>query len=186
MRRWNGPVIWLMAALASTSAVARGVSDKDLEGIQKMAVVVSLGDTLHAAFVGFTVFQNKSFNVPVPEWGMNKLATDTVVEAMKTRGRVAAEPLVLEDGRLDSLYGKHVSGPLSRPALRRRRCRDRASEPGKAQCVRRARSAEGSTVALSRTHRHDQSRRRVFARSRLLGLGGLAPGILAGCVSANV
>ena len=86
MRRWNGPVIWLMAALASTSAVARGVSDKDLEGIQKMAVVVSLGDTLHAAFVGFTVFQNKSFNVPVPEWGMNKLATDTVVEAMKTRG----------------------------------------------------------------------------------------------------
>ena len=30
---------------------------------------------------------------------------------------MAAEPLVLEDGRLDSLYGKHVSGPLSRPAF---------------------------------------------------------------------
>ena len=117
MLKWSGIVMSLLAVFASTGVLACRVSDKDLEGIHKMAVVVSLGDTFHAVFLGATAFQNKAFDVAVPEWEINKLATDTIVKAMKVRGRVVIAPLVMEGGRLDSLYGKHVSGPLSRPAF---------------------------------------------------------------------
>ncbi len=118
MRKYLVLCTVLVGSLCSVPAISRGVAEQDLEGMKKLAVVVSLGDTMHAVFLGTTAFQNKAFDVPVAEWQINKLATDAIIETLKQRGKVAAEPLVMEEGRLDSLYGKHVSGPLSRPAFK--------------------------------------------------------------------
>ena len=65
MNKWILVVMWMVATLAPMSVLARGVSDNDLAGIHKMAVVVSLGDTFHAVFLGTTAFQNKAFDVAV-------------------------------------------------------------------------------------------------------------------------
>jgi len=118
MRTFKSLCMLVAASAISVTALAHSVADKDIEGMQKIAVVVSLGDTLHAVFLGTTAFQNRTFDVPVADWQINKLATDSIIETMQRRGKLPAEPLVMEEGRLDSLYGPHVSGPLSRPAFK--------------------------------------------------------------------
>ena len=100
----------LLTLLASGSAAAglftHEVSVQDLDGIHRMAVHVRMGDTFHAIFIGTTVFNNKAFDVPVPQWAMDQYVSDQVVEIMKLRGRFPAEPLAVADLDLPALYQK--------------------------------------------------------------------------------
>ena len=100
----------LLTLLASSSAAAglftHGASVQDLDGIHRMAVHVRMGDTFHAIFIGTTVFNNKAFDAPVPQWAMDHYVSDQVVQIMKLRGRFPAEPLAVADLDLPALYQK--------------------------------------------------------------------------------
>jgi hypothetical protein len=80
------------------------VKPEDMNGIQRMAVHVRLGDTFHANFVGTTVFSNKFFDVPVPQWGIDSYITGQIVEAMSLRGRFPAQTLDLSRLNMQDLY----------------------------------------------------------------------------------
>jgi hypothetical protein len=84
-----------VAALAIASSAPAGLSgdgstEKDFEGIHRVAIVSFLGDTFHGILIGTTVFQNKAFDAPVPEWVMNTLVSDHAVAVMGQRRRAAA------------------------------------------------------------------------------------------------
>ena len=86
--------------LASPSAFAdlfsTVLSDADAKQIKRLAIVSLLGDTLHARQVGLTVFQNRSFDVAVPDWGLDTAVTAQVKEAVVSSGKIKGEvaPLV--------------------------------------------------------------------------------------------
>ncbi|MBS0380656.1 MAG: hypothetical protein JSS29_19410 [Proteobacteria bacterium] len=84
-----------------------GDDPKGIGGIQKIAVVSRLGDTFHARWIGVTVFNNKVFDVPVPEWKTDPFVQQTVKDdlSVATRPRVA-EPLDTSGMDLATLYTK--------------------------------------------------------------------------------
>jgi len=103
---WRGLLTFLASNHAAAGLFSHSVSAQDLDGIQRMAVHVRMGDTFHARFIGTTVFNNKGFDAPVPQWAMDRYVADQVAEIMKLRGRFAAESLSVADLDLPSLYQK--------------------------------------------------------------------------------
>jgi hypothetical protein len=103
-------LILLCALLAVSPALAElfahEVKSSDMDSIHRVAVHVRLGNTFHANFVGTTVFNNKFFDVPVPQWGIDSYITDQIVEAMNVRGRFPAEKLDVSRLNMGDLYHK--------------------------------------------------------------------------------
>jgi hypothetical protein len=108
MRKFGVTVLALMFAAVHTASAGlfSGPSEKDLEGIHRVAVVTFLGDTFHGIQIGTTVFQNKYFDAPVPQWQMNDRANEEVVRTMALRGLFPAEALKIGDLPVPSLYRK--------------------------------------------------------------------------------
>ncbi len=96
----------LLSGIANAGPFDHKVSPQDLDGIQRMAVQVRLGDTFHASFVGTTVFNNKFFDAPVPQWGIDSFIAQYIVEDMKLRGRFPAQALDVGDLNMQDLYKK--------------------------------------------------------------------------------
>jgi hypothetical protein len=98
-----------IVALASTSVLAglfsTTLSDSDAKQIKRLAIVSALGDTLHARQVGLTVFQNRSFDAAVPNWGLDEAVTSQLKEAIVASGKIAGEvvPLVVSQSDKKSL-----------------------------------------------------------------------------------
>ena len=59
-----------------------------------MAVVASLGQNFRALFPGITVFGNRGFDQPVPDWGMDAEASQDVISAIQQHSQLAAETLI--------------------------------------------------------------------------------------------
>jgi hypothetical protein len=121
---------------------------------------------MHAVFLGTTAFQNKIFDVPVADWQINKLATDAIIDTLKLRGKLAAEPLVMEEGRLDSLYGKQACewAPVS---TRLQGLRGSCQGPGRGcSAGRRTHDQRGmNTVTRNAVLLKRRSRKRLLPRS---------------------
>jgi hypothetical protein len=83
------------------------IDPKDLAGIKRVAVLSRLGDTFHASWVGITVFNNKFFDVPVPEWGIDPYVEQTVHDDLAALSQFSAEPLDVTGLDLPTLYHKH-------------------------------------------------------------------------------
>ena len=98
-RRWGSSVIAAIA-LASTSAFgglfSTALSDADAKQIKRLALVSALGDTLHGRQVGLTVFQNRSFDAVVPNWGLDAAVTSQMKEAIVASGKIAGEIVPLD------------------------------------------------------------------------------------------
>lgn len=106
MRRLVIVYVLLAASPAFAGLFEHEVKPSDMDGIHRMAVHVRLGDTFHANFVGTTVFTNKLFDVPVPQWGIDSYTTGQIVEAMNVRGRFPAESLDVSHLNVQHLYHK--------------------------------------------------------------------------------
>jgi len=71
--------------LSACSTMRRPVSQEDVSKINKIGVASTLGSTLHGISIGTTVFNNSSFNAPVPEWQIDKYMVTHAIKDL-TRG----------------------------------------------------------------------------------------------------
>lgn len=78
----------------------------DLAGLQHVVVFARLGDTFHASWVGLTIFNNKFFDAPVPEWGIDPFVEQTVHDDLAALGHFSADPLDVSGLDLPTLYRK--------------------------------------------------------------------------------
>ena len=89
--RWQWRVI-VLAGLSSAPAFAglfsTSVSPEDLHQIKHLAVVSTIGDTVHGRLIGLMVFQNKSFDAAVPGWSIDEHVTKTLVETIAAAGKI--------------------------------------------------------------------------------------------------
>jgi hypothetical protein len=103
--------VLILALCLAGSAAQAGLFDhkidpKDLAGIKRVAVLSRLGDIFHASWVGGIVFQNKFFEVPVPEWGTDSYAEQAVHDDLAALSQFSAEPLDVTRLDLATLYHK--------------------------------------------------------------------------------
>jgi hypothetical protein len=98
----NRTRVTAVTLVALTSAAYAGLfttalSTEDASQLKRVAVVSVLGDTLRARQVGLTVFGNKSFDAPIPDWGLDAdvraLMQERIIASARIKGVV--EPLVV-------------------------------------------------------------------------------------------
>jgi hypothetical protein len=109
---WRLAVVVLLGLMADTAQAGlfdKKVDPKDLVGVQRVAVLVHLGDTFHVFWLGLTVFNNKAFDVPVPQWGIDPFVLQTIQAEFKSQGRFTAEQLDVSGLDLPTLYAKRYA-----------------------------------------------------------------------------
>jgi hypothetical protein len=77
---------------AQAGLFSHKVDPRDLVGLHRIAVLARLGDTFHASWVGVTAFNNKFFDAPVPDWGIDPFVQQVATEDLKAAGTYTAEP----------------------------------------------------------------------------------------------
>jgi hypothetical protein len=84
-----------MTMLAGASALAgpftTTLSDTDAKQIKRLALVSTLGDTLHARQVGLTAFQNKSFDARVATWNLDVSVTTKLKERIIANSKISGD-----------------------------------------------------------------------------------------------
>ncbi len=73
----------------------RPVPAEELARTRHIGVVSTFDDVFRARSLGLTVFNNDSFEAPVPDWQVAQFATARTVELIKRGGRFDATPLDL-------------------------------------------------------------------------------------------
>ncbi|MBS0380655.1 MAG: hypothetical protein JSS29_19405 [Proteobacteria bacterium] len=112
IRRWVAfsaiaAVLGLAAAPVQAGFFDKKVDPKELVGVHRVAVLAHLGDTFHVFWVGLLVVGNaKSFEVPVPQWGIDPFVIQTVQDDLKAAGQFSAVALEVSGLDLPALYQK--------------------------------------------------------------------------------
>jgi hypothetical protein len=88
-------VAFMTSSIAYAGLFSSSLSDADAAAVHKITVMTVLGETLYVDRLGLTVFGNEAFHVAVPEWGIDNLLTDHIVQAIQHGGRFSAEALNL-------------------------------------------------------------------------------------------
>ncbi|RYF66605.1 MAG: hypothetical protein EOO22_20770 [Comamonadaceae bacterium] len=79
-------VAFVLSGCAAVN-IKRPVTEEELAGTKRVAVVSMLGDTFHGVHVGLTVFQNRQFTGEVPEWEVDKFASTTALKLLRAGAR---------------------------------------------------------------------------------------------------
>jgi hypothetical protein len=100
MRNRTGTAVVLLLALAwpaYAGLFTTPLSPQDASQLKRVAVVSILGNTLRARQIGLTVFGNKAFDAPVPEWTLDGDVRALMQERIVASGRIqgVVEPLVV-------------------------------------------------------------------------------------------
>jgi len=96
MRRFI-PLLACAALLCGCSALdlKRAVPSEELAKTRHIGVVSTFDDVFRARSLGLTVFNNDSFEAPIPDWQVAQFATAKTVELIKRGGRFDAKALDL-------------------------------------------------------------------------------------------
>jgi hypothetical protein len=76
---------------ASAGLFTTTLSDTDAHQIRRLAVISVLGDTLHARQIGLTVFQNKSFDAAIQDWGLDATVMSDLRDRVIASGRITGD-----------------------------------------------------------------------------------------------
>jgi hypothetical protein len=85
----------LIAAPAYAGLFSTSVSPEEAHQIKRLAVVSSMGDTVHGKSVGLMVFQNKSFDASILGWNLDAAMTKDLVERIVAGARIGGEVVSL-------------------------------------------------------------------------------------------
>jgi hypothetical protein len=86
---WGGLLLLVLVGPASAMRFTLPkLAPEDAAQIKRLAVVSVLGDKLRIAKAGVIVFQNKSFDVPVPDWGLDAHIRSYMQERIVASGRI--------------------------------------------------------------------------------------------------
>lgn len=83
----------LLLSACSLLDMRRSVSDSDLASTKTVGVVSVLGDTFHGVSIGTTVFNNAFFDAEIPDWGVDRFATDTAIAALASNSKLSARAI---------------------------------------------------------------------------------------------
>lgn len=98
------PLVALLAACAALG-LRSPVGQDDLRGMERIAVVSTLGDRYHGILVGLTSFGNQYYGADVRDWDIDALATRTALERMNGAGLTArAAALELAGSRGEAFH----------------------------------------------------------------------------------
>jgi hypothetical protein len=88
----------LAGGFASASVSGSSLSDKELAGIHRVAIIVSLGNTFRGNFRhGVTAFGSRRFDVSVPQWQVDRSETEHIASTLNAGGKFTAEALIVDD-----------------------------------------------------------------------------------------
>ena len=93
-------VILMLSALVWSSLQ---VTDAGATHINRVGVVSLLGDTFHAEHTGLTAFNQRSYDVEVPEWQIDQDVTEYLV-AKLTSANLSAGSVNIEPNRVKDFY----------------------------------------------------------------------------------
>jgi len=98
LRRTAAVVILFLVSVAPAFAglFTTALSPEDASQLKHVAVVSVLGNTLHARQIGLTVFGNKGFDAPVPDWGLDADVRKYMQERIVASGRIKGDVEPLE------------------------------------------------------------------------------------------
>jgi len=85
----------LMGASAFAGWINEGLSVEEAHQIKRFAVVSGLGDEIHGRLFGLIRFQNKTFDMAVPGWGLNAAVAKVLAEQIVAGGKISGEVLPL-------------------------------------------------------------------------------------------
>jgi hypothetical protein len=80
-----------MAAPAFAGLFSTSLSAEDIHQIKRLAVVSIMDDTVHGRMQGLMVFQNKSFDAPVPGWNLDAAVTKDLVQHIAVGAKISGE-----------------------------------------------------------------------------------------------
>jgi hypothetical protein len=86
-------LVSMMVGPAFAGLFSASISSQDVREIKRLAVVSTLGDTVHGRSVGLTVFQNKSFDAPVPGWNLDAALARAIAQGIVAGGRIGGDVL---------------------------------------------------------------------------------------------
>jgi hypothetical protein len=95
---WRYSVVMVAAfigAPAFASWINVGLSAEEAHQIKRFAVVSSLGDEIHGRLVGFTIFQNKTFDASVPGWHLDATVMNDLVAELVAGGKMGGKVIPL-------------------------------------------------------------------------------------------
>lgn len=104
-------VIFVLSACESSNS-RRPVSPEELDRPMRVGVISTLGDTVHGAYIGFTIFNNEFFSANVPEWEVDAFTTNTVLKLLEKRSGFEYSAI-----KRDALSSKPYSSELERELL---------------------------------------------------------------------
>jgi hypothetical protein len=84
-------LVSMMVGPAFAGLFSASISSQDVREIKRLAVVSTLGDTVHGRSVGLTVFQNKSFDAPVPGWNLDAALARAIAQGIVAGGRIGGD-----------------------------------------------------------------------------------------------
>jgi hypothetical protein len=98
-------LVALTFALSACSAlnIKRGVSDEDIAKTKRVGVVSLLGNDFQGVLVGSTVFGNNSFSTPVPDWKIDKTATEETLSLLRRNTRYESDAVGTGGQSIDEL-----------------------------------------------------------------------------------
>ncbi len=95
MRMAMAIVICFLWNTSDAGMFSGSLSDQDAATLHKLAVVSVLGEKLHLDTTGLTVFAHGSTDVAVPQWRIDSIITDHVINRVSQDQRFVCEALKL-------------------------------------------------------------------------------------------
>jgi hypothetical protein len=71
--------LFMTLIMTGCSSFPGKMSDEKLNSTKNIAVMSMLGDTFHGIHIGTTVFTNIEYDVPVPEWKIDELTEQLII-----------------------------------------------------------------------------------------------------------
>lgn len=100
--------MFLLQVLLASCAMPGKIANEKLETSKNIAVVSLLGDTFHGVHIGGTVFNNEEYEASVPEWKIDALTEQIIIDHIsKNNSRHAS--LLKRDTGLTGRFKKSFS-----------------------------------------------------------------------------
>jgi hypothetical protein len=96
LRLIGAATIVLVSSPSHAGLFGTALSDADAKQVKRLAVVSALADTVHGRMVGLTVFSNKGFDAPVPDWGLDKAVARQMQSRIIESGRISGNVVAID------------------------------------------------------------------------------------------
>lgn len=107
----------LTLSACSTLNLQRGVARSDIAQAKEVGVISILGDDLGESYVGATVFNNRAFSIPVPDWKIDDFVNQVAFDSLSQSRTFHTTKISRDAGSVESYYKNPGSDWIDIPKL---------------------------------------------------------------------